>query len=68
LVQNGRPILLTAAREGEQVTLGGDDDGTGTVNVGQALAREIVQTPEDYHAVVHKAEFSGGAVRGQPGR
>ncbi len=38
---------------------------SGCVEVGRALAKDILKTPADYYVNVHNAEFRGGALRGQ---
>jgi hypothetical protein len=51
------------------VTLAPPTDGTssGCVDVGRALAREIVMDPDEHYVNVHNAEFRAGALRGQLG-
>ena len=39
----------------------------GCVEIGRALARDIVRDPSDYYVNVHNAEFPKGALRGQLG-
>ena len=42
-----------------------DGSSGGCVDVGRALAKEILQDPADYYVNVHNTEFPGGALRGQ---
>ena len=42
-----------------------DGFSSGCVDVGRALAKEILKNPADYYVNVHNAEFPGGALRGQ---
>ena len=45
-----------------------DGSSSGCVEVGRALAKDIVKTPSDYYVNVHNAEYPAGAPRGQLGR
>jgi len=38
---------------------------SGCVAIDAALAKDLVQSPEDYYVNVHNREFPAGAVRGQ---
>ena len=40
---------------------------SGCVDIGRALARDIVQDPSDYYVNVHNDDFKTGALRGQLG-
>ena len=42
-----------------------DGSSGGCVEVGRALAKDILKNPADYYVNVHNAEFPGGALRGQ---
>jgi len=41
------------------------DDSSGCVEVGRALAKDILKNPADYYVNVHNLEFEAGALRGQ---
>jgi hypothetical protein len=49
------------------VTLEAPTDGSsgGCVDVGRALAKDILKNPADYYVNVHNAEYPAGALRGQ---
>jgi hypothetical protein len=51
------------------VHLNAPTDGTssGCADISRALAKALIQTPENYYVNVHNAEFPGGALRGQLG-
>ena len=42
-----------------------DGSSSGCADVDRALAKDILQHPEEYYVNVHNEEFPGGAVRGQ---
>ena len=42
-----------------------DGSSGGCIDVGRALAKEILQDPSDYYVNVHNKEFPAGALRGQ---
>jgi len=42
-----------------------DGSSSGCADVDRALAKDILQDPEEYYVNVHNAEFPNGAVRGQ---
>jgi hypothetical protein len=42
-----------------------DGSSSGTVPVDRALAKDIVQNPDNYYVNVHNAVFPAGALRGQ---
>ena len=42
-----------------------DGSSSGCVEVGRALAKDILKNPADYYVNVHNAEFPLGALRGQ---
>ncbi len=42
-----------------------DGSSSGCIDVGHALAKDILKNPADYYVNVHNAEFRGGALRGQ---
>jgi ABC-type amino acid transport substrate-binding protein len=42
-----------------------DGSSGGCIDVGRALAKDILKNPADYYVNVHNAEFPGGALRGQ---
>ena len=41
---------------------------SGCVEVGRALAKDILKNPSDYYVNVHNAEYPAGALRGQLGK
>ncbi len=45
-----------------------DGSSGGCIDVGSALAKDILKNPADYYVNVHNAEFRGGALRGQLSR
>ncbi len=45
-----------------------DGSSSGCIDVGHALAKDILKNPADYYVNVHNAEFRGGALRGQLSR
>jgi hypothetical protein len=45
-----------------------DGSSSGCVEVGRALAKDILKTPSDYYVNVHNAEYPAGALRGQLGK
>ena len=42
-----------------------DGSSGGCVEVGRALAKDILKNPADYYVNVHNAEYPAGALRGQ---
>ena len=44
-----------------------DGFSSGCVEVGRALAKDILKNPSDYYVNVHNAEYPAGALRGQLG-
>ncbi len=42
-----------------------DGSSGGCVEVGRALAKDILKNPADYYVNVHNAEYEAGALRGQ---
>ena len=42
-----------------------DGSSSDCIQVGRALAKEILQDPADYYVNVHNTEFPAGALRGQ---
>ena len=42
-----------------------DGSSSGCVQVGRALAKDILKNPADYYVNVHNAEYPAGALRGQ---
>ena len=45
-----------------------DGSSSGCVEVGRALAKDILKAPSDYYVNVHNADYPAGALRGQLGR
>jgi hypothetical protein len=41
---------------------------SGCVEVGRALAKDILKNPSDYYVNVHNADYPAGALRGQLGK
>ena len=42
-----------------------DGSSSGCVDVGRALAKDILKNPADYYVNVHNAEYPAGVLRGQ---
>ena len=42
-----------------------DGSSGGCIDVGRALAKDILKNPADYYVNVHNAEYPAGALRGQ---
>ena len=42
-----------------------DGSSSGCVDVGRALAKDILKNPADYYVNIHNAEYPAGALRGQ---
>ena len=54
-------------KRGDRINLKAPANGasSGCVAIDAALAKDLVQSPEDYYVNVHNREFPAGAVRGQ---